>query len=364
MRPTVRVPEQNRFATVGQVMGVSSLLLPFMAVPGMLCGFAGWIKSLLRPSIPGRWPSVRAIVASLALAPVGVVVIGNYWAHRASNLTDFGSGTQVHSIPIVAPGAGYTLVSSHSGSDAGAPTPTTSVYPDLLSPPGTGGGEQVFVVTNQTSATAWANADGSEGRETLVVLSPSPGLARSIFSGARNALAGEPDASAFPVPALPGAVGVEVSEPGVAPMQAVMAERGSVTVLMWAFGAEPVQQVRAATEHRMAAQLGAVPARLAKLDAAAGSYEHRHNAVRRVLEDMLVADAPLLAVFLALAVVTLLVEAGRRAAKPRGTPARGWYADPTGRFSAREWTGRKWSSQIVHNGRRGKDRLETGPAGG
>jgi hypothetical protein len=97
---------------------------------------------------------------------------------------------------------------------------------------------------------------------------------------------------------------------------------------------------------------------MATLDKTGDSYEHRHNQIRGLIQDMVVADLPLLLIFLALAALTIFVDAGRKATRPTGSPASGWYDDPTGRFVAREWTGRRWSNRVIHDGRLTRDQLE------
>jgi hypothetical protein len=150
MWPTVPVTENNRLAGHAQILGFASLLLPLLALPAVVCAVLAWIKTLFRPSVPGRWAAFRAVIAAMILAPIGVAVIGGYWAHRASNLTNFGSGSQIDAMPVLSPGPNYTVVSSHVGSSGAGPAPTIggagNQQPGIIP-------TQLFAVSNQTSLT-------------------------------------------------------------------------------------------------------------------------------------------------------------------------------------------------------------------
>lgn len=64
--------------------------------------------------------------------------------------------------------------------------------------------------------------------------------------------------------------------------------------------------------------------------------------------------APVLVVVLVVAVVVFAVRLSARKAQvraarlppPPATPGR-WYADPTGRFAQRWWTGSAWTNEVV-----------------
>jgi hypothetical protein len=349
MFPTVHVHEENRLAGPAQAMGVASLIVPPLAIPAIVCAAIAWIKTLIRPDLPGRWRALRAVLASMILAPIGITAIGTIWAHMASNLTNFGSGSEVQAIPFVSPGAGYSVISSHVGSSGTGGPSTTSPDQSYLNGQSGGAPTQVILVSNQTSLTVWANRTNTEHQSTFLILAPSPSLGQSLFSQMLSLYAHSPGASGFSGTPSTGQEGFQLQLPGGATEQLLVAERGSVIVATNAVGDETVQQARSDIGSRLSAELAVVPSGLAHLDKTTTSYAHRHNEVYHLLKALAVAEAPILAGLIALLIITALVEGGRKVTKPRSTPARGWYADPAGRFPAREWTGREWTSRVVNN---------------
>jgi hypothetical protein len=342
-------------------MGVLSLVLPVLAVPSIICAVIAWVKSLLHPSVPGRSGAARAFLAVMLLSPVGVFAIGEVWANTAPNLTNFGSGTEIRSVPLMSPGRTYALVSSQYGSNGGGTPPTTSVNDGYLQQIQSGDTPtQVVEVSNQTATATWATSGRSEVQSTILILAPSPVLGQSVTTESETSIdkAGQ-GVTAFPVASPSGAFGAQVTHlagsPGVT--QILIAGRGSVTVIMAATGSSPVAKVRAGMEARMSAQLNTVPPSLIALNKTSDSYESRHNLVYRVVKDLVMAFIPLIGLFALLGLLSLVVDVSRKLASRKHSPARGWYRDPTGRFEVREWSGRKWTGRVVKNGRPARDRL-------
>lgn len=290
--------ERNRWARPAQVMGLASLVVPLLAPPAVVCGLAALVRNLRRRSVAGRWTALSGLLAAMILAPVGLAVMGNYWAHKASNLTNFGSGTEIQSIPVVDPGNGFAMVTSHSGSDDGGSSPspanpTTSALPGLST-------KQIFHVSNQVSFTGWVNAQHTEARSATVVLTPSPSLGASLYSQLGDVSAREPGADPFPASGPPGVIGMQIPQASRGAVQMVAAEAGSVVVVIDAAGPRPVGQLRADAEQQLDTELSAVPRSASTLDETGDSYEQRHNLLRTVVQDIGVADSVLVLTILAL----------------------------------------------------------------
>lgn len=299
--------ETNRLAEVALGMGFTSLLLPVLAIPAVFFALVAWGKTLVRRSVPGRMVAVSAIFAAMVMAPIGIAAFGIYWEHQVPDLRAFGSGSEASRVPVVDPGRGFRLVSSsiHAGGWRNGPT-------------------------YQTRVTSWANPARTETQTTSLYVATNPDGGYTLYSHLRDDLKGSRS------------------------RQAVLMHNGPVVVEVEATGREAGLPTRAELADRARAQLAAVPASVAELNLTTNRFVQRRDEVRNTLIAVVVADVLLLVLCLALAVITLLTDAGRLM---NGYPPRAWYQDPTTRFDAREWTGRKWGSRVIVNGRLRRDPL-------
>lgn len=299
--------ETNRLAEVALGMGFTSLLLPVLAIPAVFFALVAWGKTLVRRSVPGRMLAVSAIFAAMVMAPIGIAAFGTYWDHQVPDLRAFGSGSEATKVPVVDPGHGFRLVSSsvHAGGWRDGPP-------------------------YQARVTTWTNPTRTETETTSLYVAPNPDSAYTLYSHLRDDLR------------------ASLSHP------AALLRHGPVVVVAEATGRGAALPTRAALADRVRAQLAVVPTSVADLNLTTNPFLQRRAEVRNTVVVVLAADVVLLLLCLALAVITLLTDAGRLM---NGYPPRAWYQDPTTRFDAREWTGRKWGSRVIVNGRLRRDPL-------
>lgn len=299
--------ETNHLADVALGMGFTSLLLPVLAIPAVFFALVAWGKTLVRRSVPGRWMAVSAIFAAMVMAPIGIAAYGTYWYHQVPDLRAFGSGAEINKVPVVDPGHGLRLVSSqvHGGG-----WPNGPIY--------------------QMRVTSWSNSARSETQTTSLYVATNSDGGYSLYSHLREDLKAT---RAHPL---------------------ALTHNGPVVVEVEATGRDAALLTRTELASRARAQLAVVPASVSDLNLTTNRFLQRRSEVRDTVIALFVADVLLLVLCLALAVITLLTDAGRLMS---GSPPRAWYQDPTSRFDAREWTGRRWGSRVIVNGRTRRDPL-------
>ncbi len=67
-------PARNTMATTSLVMGVCSVLVPILSLPGLVLGVVSLRRIRRWPWLAGRGPSVAGIVTSLVLGPIGFAI--------------------------------------------------------------------------------------------------------------------------------------------------------------------------------------------------------------------------------------------------------------------------------------------------
>jgi hypothetical protein len=67
--------EGNGMATTSLVMGICSLVLPLLSIPGFILGLVSLRRIRRQPWLPGRGRSIGGIITSVILGPLAVIVL-------------------------------------------------------------------------------------------------------------------------------------------------------------------------------------------------------------------------------------------------------------------------------------------------